>query len=285
MTTTKPKPKPKPKVIGLERKIKRALAKSREASFPDAASIHDPVAPFDSNVDDHTHSTLLLTPYSADEPWGQMGGENNDQFRAFCIYLAQGLSRTKSETIRRSGHSTKAIYAWHGKNNWESRVRAWDMFRERLYQIELAQETKKMAQEHGRIAAQGIMVLSSAFDELVRRRDEEPDLYAEELKDITTQGLLSIATSSARVIPNLMNAERLSRGMPTELTAHLVREETRITLQTSDDLAQLIGEFLGLTARPGVIDVEPIDGAQDQGGLALGDGSGDPEEGAYSPSD
>jgi hypothetical protein len=115
-----------------------------------------------------------------------------------------------------------------------------------------------MAEEHTEITQKGIKALSIAFDELLRRIESGDDLHEREMGELSFRALYGLVEKAARVLPNLMNAERLSRGMPTELTAQVVMREDRIIVQTTDDLAEII-QGLGAVISASQPEEEEID--------------------------
>jgi hypothetical protein len=222
-----------------------------EDIYPPPPSFVD--EPFDSA--DPTFTTALdpaipaifrdTTPYSQEEPWGIMEGETDRQYQLFSYYRSLGLARTKGEVVKHFRISTNHIYKTAKENDWDARCRAWDMTRERLYTLELMEETREMAKAHGNIARKGVLALASVFEALVSRMEEDPERWADELAEMSTKQMMLIAQRSAQVIPNLMNAERLSRGMPTELVATHATADVNVNVQTTDDLAAILSGLFG----------------------------------------
>lgn len=173
-----------------------------------------------------------------------MEGETEREYQLFSYYRSLGLGRVKTEVAKHFEISNVHIYRTAKANDWDGRVRAWDIFRERIYTAELTEETREMAKVQASIARKGLMALGSAFEELVSRM-EDPERWQDELAEIPTKQLMMIAQRSAQVIPNLMNAERLSRGMPTEITATHTTVDHNVNVQTTDDLAAILTGLFG----------------------------------------
>lgn len=216
-----------------------------------------------------------VTPYSTDEPWGMMEGETARDYQLFSYFRALGLSRTKGEVAKHFEISSNYVYRCSSENDWDSRVRAWDVYREKIYTLGIVEETRGMAEIHGRVAAEGILALASAFQELVSRMNGDPELWKDELAEIPTKQLIGIAQRSAQVIPNLMNAERLSRGLPTEISAqlNLSRSESTITLQSTDDLAEILSGLFGVIGNRGSAESERSEEVIDA--VVVDDGDGE----------
>lgn len=202
--------------------------------------------PLDTSVAlDISTSFLDASPYSAAEPWGLMDGESSHEYQYFAHYRAQGLGRVKNRVATHFEVSPAAIYRVAEKNDWDNRCRAWDVYREQIYTAERIEETRDMAKVHANIARKGIIALASAWEHLVGRMEADPELWKAELEEIPTKQLIVLAQRSAQVLPNLMNAERLSRGMPTELISTHSTVDQRITVQTTDELALILGGLFG----------------------------------------
>lgn len=212
-----------------------------------------------------------------------MEGETDREYQLFSYYRSLGLGRVKSEVSKHFEVASPYIYRVAKENDWDGRVRAWDIFRERIYSAELIEETREMAKVQASIARKGLMALGSAFEELVTRM-ENPEVWQEELAEIPTKQLMMIAQRSAQVIPNLMNAERLSRGMPTEIVSTHTTVDHNVNVQTTDDLALILAglfgaigpgrEYVDGTPTQDVVDAVVID---DRGGEDPSDEDSDPE--------
>lgn len=185
-----------------------------------------------------------VVPFSEFEPWGRMDEETDRDYELFSYYRSLGLSRTQSETARHFGITQVYVNRVANNRNWIERVKAWDDYRERIYTTEVIEGVKKMARDHAEIASKGIKSLSVAFDALLQRiLDPETGevLWDEmELSELSVRSLFALAEKSARAIPNLMNAERLSRGLPTEISSQVVVSESKVTVTTSDELAEIV---------------------------------------------
>lgn len=247
-----------------QRKHKAKSAVSPELSdalngwgvFTEPEHLHDPTTPFDSA--DPSVALASINPvylvdsqYSREEPWGMMDGESERDYQLFSHYRALGLARTKTDVARHFSVHNNSIYKLAGENDWDNRVRAWDRHKEEQYTAELLEQTRAMAGIHAKVAATGIKALASVFDVLIERTADIDDLR-EQFADYPTATLLRLAQDTAKALPNLMSAERLSRGLPTELTATVIKQDTRITVRTSDEFAEILSTLA--FAQPTVID-------------------------------
>lgn len=207
-------------------------------------------------------------PFSESEPWGRMEGETEREFRWFCYYRSLGMGRKKSDVARHYEVSTAAVSSVVKKNDWDDRILAWDRYREREYTQKVIENVHAMAAHHAEIASRGILALSNAFEALIKRISQDPKKFEEEIGEMPIRQLFGLAQKSAQVIPNLMNAERLSRGMPTEITKNLTVEEHTVTIQTTDQLAEIVHALTGVISSPLQIDNPESDSDDDGWGEA-----------------
>lgn len=243
-----------------------AIEKADEWPFVDPDVAMGTPDPSFSDFPHEDSSLPEVIPFSEFEPWGMMDEETDRDYELFSYHRAQGLSRTQTATARHFGISQVYVSKVATKRNWDERIRAWDEYREKLYTTEVIEGIKKMAKDHADIAAKGITALSSIFEAAIERIDD-PRTKGE-LDEISFRGLLALAEKSARVIPNLMNAERLSRGLPTEISSQIVVHESKVTVTTTDELAEVVfglQDVLGKMGTGGdseVVDVEAIEEAE-----------------------
>lgn len=202
-------------------------------------------------------------PYTEDAPWQKMEVENGGQYGAFLVFRDMGMAdRTLTGAAKKTGHAAGTLNQYATKYDWHNRVAAWDAFRERVYTTQVIERTKEMAEHHADVAAKGISALSTAFTAILHRLENDEEGFMAELSEHDAAKLLSIARASAQVLPNLMNAERLSRGLPTELSASIAVVDQRVTIHTRDDLAAIafgLADVLAGSQESHVIDVRGRD--------------------------
>lgn len=195
---------------------------------------------------------LEVIPYSERQPWGRMDSESERQYELFCYFRSLGHARTQSEVARHFDVSRAYVSNIATSRGWSERIIAWDSYKEQVYAQTVLEGVKEMALKHAEIARDGIMALSKPFEVLMYRLESEEGI--EELETMNLQSLFKLAQRSSQILPNLMNAERLSRGLPTEITEHNEHHTQTIRLETSDELAELL---YGLaTAIPGLESAE-----------------------------
>lgn len=210
-------------------------------------------------------------------PWGKMQGETDREYELFCYYRALGMGRKKSDVARHFDVSTAYVAKVVGKNNWDDRILAWDRHIEAEYTKEVLLRVRGMAGEHAQIARLGVQALSTAFFALIDRMDHDPDGFQAEIEALPLKQLYAIVHRSAQVLPNLMNAERLAMGMPTEITQNLNTEERVVKIQTTEQLSEIVHALTGIVGEQPTHDPDSSPGDPPDDSPVLRLERGDPE--------
>jgi hypothetical protein len=179
-----------------------------------------------------------IVPYTEHQPWGKMDVESERQYELFSYYRSLGRARTQTDVAKHFDVSRAYISKTASDRGWADRIDAWDTYKEQIYAQTVLEGVKEMAVKHAEIARDGIMVLSKPFEVLMQRLESEEG--QNDLWEMNLQSLFKLVQKSTQILPNLMNAERLSRGMPTEISEQTTHENHTIRLETSDELADLL---------------------------------------------
>lgn len=198
--------------------------------------------------------------WTVERPWGRRAKETQSQYAMFNFYLTLGLKRTLKAVTVEFKVSAAHVSRVAADQDWYNRVRMFDDYRERVYMAELVENIKDMAQTHADTAKRGIEALSLAFDGIVEKLSTESGRadMIDELADLPVQRQLAIAQRTAAVLPSLMSAERLARGMPTEITVDVHAHNHAVTVQTTDELTDIITGLIGplSAAKPVIVETE-----------------------------
>lgn len=212
-----------------------------------------------SDIDEEQEAAV--EHYSESRPWGRMDVETDREWELFSFYRSLGRARMKKDVAEFFGVSRPYITKISQKRSWDRRIENWDRFKEKVYEQEVLDGIKSMAVEHARMARKGLEALVLPFDVLIERIESGEG--REELDKMSIANLIKLVNQSARVLPGLMNAERLSRGLPTEITqsSHEENKTGTIVFDTSDELAELVYGLvdylpvLGSDEDPDIVDV------------------------------
>ena len=189
------------------------------------------------------------------EAWYQTDGETDRQYELFTAFLALGMGRTKQEVADAMKVTGTYVRKVGSDFDWNTRARAYDQWRQRIWSATIAEKTMEMAERHGDVAARGIRTLAMVFE----AAEKKGDSMLEELSALGAKELLRYVRDAARAIPALMNAERLAIGMPTEITQNQVVSSHEVVIQTTDELAELIGNLNAVIGNRGIPDPVVID--------------------------
>jgi len=197
-------------------------------------AIDSALAATDDFPDDHaapsadlTDDALLPVMDTHDEagnpnPWAQLDTESPRAYALFRAYLSQPRSeRTQTAVARRFDISTASVSSTAGKYEWTLRARKWDEARDRIYQAQVLDKMREMGERHGDKLERAIEAIAAPLEAMASRIEKNPDAVMAELEDKDIAYLHNLAVKSARALPQLMQTERLARGLPTEITANI----------------------------------------------------------------
>ena len=193
------------------------------------------------------------------KPWDQILGETVLEYELFSLYRDSGPGRSASQVASYITQNpaviassvapkTSRLRRLSQKNNWVSRATSWDRAEDEKYQIARSQAMRAMVARHEGVLSDAIDSLMVPIDALNKRIEDEPD-FISTLSQTSVTKLISMAASSAKAIPNLMTAERLARGMPTEIVSGTIEH------QHIDVSRDQIGALLGILDKAGVLNV------------------------------
>lgn len=155
-------------------------------------------------------------------PWGQQPDELDTHYAYFQYYCSlPAARRTYIQVERHYGEVSNHITKIAKVNDWKVRVREWDDERARIYQLEIFDELREMGEIQGAILRDSIEALAIPLQVMAERMRDDPDAVLAELGEKSLVQLHAMSIKSARGLPNLMQTERLVRGLPTEITANV----------------------------------------------------------------
>ncbi len=155
------------------------------------------------------------------QPWAQHDDEPAKAYALFQFYLSLPRAKRSFAAVSRHYGLDHQADRYASRHEWPERTLAWDLERDRLYQIEVIEEMQEMGRRHGRKLDQAIEAITLPLVVLAEEIKRNPEGVKDELRDKSLTQQLNMAIKSARGLPNLMAAERLARGLPTEITANI----------------------------------------------------------------
>lgn len=209
-------------------RLEKALAATIDLDDPDlpARPEHVPATPADME--------------DTSEPWGRRDDETDRQWEQFQKYLSLPLSkRSFAEVARQFGIRVSAIKEVAYKHEWKLRAAYWDERQQRLYEIERAEAVREMGKRHADNIVEILDLLNLPFQALRRKLQDEGEDVLEELAEMSVPQLAGLVRTFGRLVPPMMAAERLTRGLPTQEIHHSGDVVVRTEL-TIDPLATVL---------------------------------------------
>lgn len=227
----------------------------------DASSL----VPVDSETPEADLAAELNLPDAYRQPWDRLPDETPAAWKAFQIYRDMGTARTMVGVAKQLGHHPMTVQKRAKKFDWANRVRLMDEHDDRLYQLERVHAIREMADRHGEQIVEMVDALLVPFKAIMLRLEQDPDAV-QDLSEKQFSKLIDMATRAGRLVPGLMNAERLARGMPTEI----VETQHTGTVTHEWDRDQL-GEIYATLQSAGAFDGHQRKGLGESGSDEYGD--------------
>jgi len=152
------------------------------------------------------------------EPWNRLADEKDRAWEVFRYYRDLGPARTIKAVVQHFGYAnaTSVQNTYVTKYDWRERVLAYDQYEDRIYNAKRATAIKEMADRHSTDLVGFIEALAVPFTALKQKLESDPDSL-DDLTESTVKQLIDLSVKAGRIIPSMMAAERLARGMSTEV--------------------------------------------------------------------
>lgn len=154
------------------------------------------------------------------QPWEMQEGESAKAFEAFTVYRDLGPNRSFTKAGAILNKSNQLMSRWASAYKWQMRVMAWDAELDRIKRELKFKEIEDMHQRHAKHAQSietSAMVPIQSFLKKVQklqRTNEETDFDKMNIRD-----LFKLVKDIAHLMPKIMDAERKSRGEPTDINS------------------------------------------------------------------
>ena len=179
------------------------------------------------------------------QPWAQLEHETDTQYAHFQFYCSLPLAKRTYAAVAHH-YNRKLMLGIPKDNDWPGRVSAWDQERARIYQIEVWEELQDMGRRHGPILVDAIEAIAIPLQVMAERMRADPEAVLAELGEKNLVQLHAMSIKSARALPNMMQTERLVRGLPTEITHNI--QSGKVEHVHTPDLSEVVEILQGLHA-------------------------------------
>jgi hypothetical protein len=218
-----------------------ALDQAANLDLPAELAAPDPVDP-------HPERLVWLDDYDDEgvrQAWARRDGEDEVHYALFQYYCSlPSPRRTFTAVAKHYGRDSANLSKVARENDWKSRVSAWDDERNRVYQLEVFEELQDMGRRHGPILKDAIEAIAIPLQVMAERMRADPEQVMEELGEKNLTQLHAMSIKSARALPNMMQTERLVRGLPTEITANI--HSGKVEHVHTPDLSEVASILQGL---------------------------------------
>lgn len=151
------------------------------------------------------------------QAWERQSNESSEAWEAWVIYRDMPVgTRSLASVGRTLGKSTVLMERWSSTHNWIMRIREYDRYLDRRKMRELEAEYAEMGRRQGQQAAYLAELLMHPAKALIKRIQDDPDKFAQEVNSMELTDAMDMAIKAARVWPQVMKAERLAHGLSTE---------------------------------------------------------------------
>jgi hypothetical protein len=194
------------------------------------------------------------------EPWSRLPDETDRGWDVFKYHRDQGPARVLKESAAHFGVGPAALWKFSATYDWVERLRAFDQHEDRLYNARRATAIKEMAERHGDQIQGYLEALAIPFKALQAKLENDPKAI-DDLSESSMKQLIDMSAKAGRIIPTMMNAERLARGMPSEV----VRVEGDVTHTHEldrDQLDEVLSTLQQAGAWHGLLDGSPDGGGE-----------------------
>lgn len=152
----------------------------------------------------------------------RMEGENPISFHYFCQYRDMGVRRTYQKVATQNNVSLKVITDAAKKWQWQDRIKLWTDEIDRLKREAYIHEIQEMAKRHARHSMNFQKVLTIPTDAILKKIKDN-DLSYQDFINLPVSELFDKSLKSAQIFSSIVDIERKSRGLPTEL----IKQETQ----------------------------------------------------------
>jgi len=153
--------------------------------------------------------------------WAQQPDESARAYALFRYYCS--MPRIERSYVGADRHYgiKPAASKYANKYSWPERVAAWDLERDRIYQSRVLEKLREVGERQGDILGAAIEAVAIVYKPMIDRIENDPEGVSEELAEKSIIQQHGMAMKASRVLPNLMAAERLAVGLPTQITQNV----------------------------------------------------------------
>lgn len=150
--------------------------------------------------------------------WDRQPGESDESWEAFTAYRDMADEgdgrRSTRQAARQLGKSATLVGRWSTEHDWQRRVQAFDRDRDAQRLAEGAAAIRRAAKRQGRSLEAAIMAVMAPVEAYLAKLQEAGG-SRQSFSEWTLRELALASREAARLLPQLVQAERLVHGLST----------------------------------------------------------------------
>ncbi len=135
-------------------------------------------------------------------------------FEAFAIYRDMGTDRAIDAVARELGKSHTLMGRWSKRWQWVDRIEAWGHHEDRARQAAYLKGVRDMSGRQARQAATAASALLSPASAIIKRIQKANSDGEDPFENLSLEKLIDLVRSVAPMIIQMLEAERIARGLP-----------------------------------------------------------------------
>lgn len=169
------------------------------------------------------------------DAWDRQINELDGAWEAFVIYRDMAAENDGRRSLRRVGRevgkSGALIDRWSSEHEWQRRVQAFDRDRDATRLAEQAASIRRAARRQGRALEAAVMAVMAPVEAYLAKLREQGGA-AGAYSEWTLRELAIASREAARLLPALVQAERLVHGLSTSKGEHVAVDPQRAAAES-----------------------------------------------------
>jgi hypothetical protein len=184
--------------------------------------------------------------------WDRQTNEGDESWEAFVEYRDMAGDGEGKRSVRavakQIGKSSRLVQRWSTDHEWQRRVQAFDRDRDATRLAEQAAAIKRAAKRQGRALEAAVMALMAPVEAYLEKLREQGG-PRQAFGQWTLRELQAASRESLRLLPALVQAERLVHGLSTSKGEHVITDPARAAAEArvrDMDRSELDAYLLGV---------------------------------------
>lgn len=146
--------------------------------------------------------------------WERQDGESVVAFDAFVVYRDIGTDRSLRLVAQKVAKSLPLMKRWCARWQWGVRIEAWTHHEDRARQSGYLKGVRDMSERQARQAMTAASALLSPAAAVIKRIQKANKEGEDPFESLSLEKLINLVESVAPMIIQMLEAERVARGLP-----------------------------------------------------------------------